>query len=496
VSAPRVLFVLWHPGQLRYFEQVFALMAERGDTLHVLLERPRERIPNQLDAVRELAANYPNVTIGAAAKTPRDGWNTIGRYARAGLDHLHYFHRRFDDAPNYRARAADAAPSAVRTLARLAPLRRGLRRALCAIERAVPIGPAPGKAIEEFGPDVVVVTPYVWFAGPQGDWTRAAHARGVPVVAAIFSWDNLTSKGSTRATPDVMTVWNEAQLNEAAELHRIPADRIVITGAQVWDLWFEWRPSRNRVAFLEEIGLDPERPLILYLESSGYVGGEGSFAREWLATLADHDDPRLREAAVLVRPHPQANSDDWESLGLVTPGRVAVWPPDGEPVQTLAARQNFFDSLHHADAVVGVNTSAFIEAAIVRRPALTPALPRFRKGQQGTLHFAHLLEVNGGPVRTAATLAEHADQLAAVLREPAELVERADAFVRRFVRPHGRHEAATPRFVDAIEQAARLTPHVPARRPGSRLLHRALRPVARRIDAIQAATPPKGARPR
>jgi hypothetical protein len=250
------------------------------------------------------------------------------------------------------------------------------------------------------------------------------------------------------------------------------------------------------VAFLEEIGLDPERPLILYLESSGYVGGEGSFAREWLATLADHDDPRLREAAVLVRPHPQANSDDWESLGLVTPGRVAVWPPDGEPVQTLAARQNFFDSLHHADAVVGVNTSAFIEAAIVRRPALTPALPRFRKGQQGTLHFAHLLEVNGGPVRTAATLAEHADQLAAVLREPAELVERADAFVRRFVRPHGRHEAATPRFVDAIEQAARLTPHVPARRPGSRLLHRALRPVARRIDAIQAATPPKGARPR
>lgn len=495
MSAPRILFVLWHPGQLRYFERVFALMAERGDLLHVLLERPRERIPSQLATVRELAARYPNVTVGAAAKTPRNGWDAIGRYARAGLDHLHYFQRHFDAAPNYRARAAAAAPAAVRTLARVPPLRRGLRRALSAIERAVPIGPAPGKAIDEFRPDVVVVTPYVWFSGPQGDWTRAAHASGVPVVAAVFSWDNLTSKGSTRARPDVMTVWNEAQRQEAALLHGVPADRVVITGAQVWDLWFEWRPSRDRSAFLKEVGLDPDRPLILYLESSGYVGGEGSFAREWLAVLADHDDERLRESAVLVRPHPQANSDDWENLGLITPGRVAVWPLNGEPVQNLAARRNFFDSLHHADAVVGVNTSAFIEAAIVRRPALSPALPRFRKGQEGTLHFAHLLEDNGGPVRTAATLAEHADQLAAVLREPAELVERADAFVSRFVRPHGRDQAATPRFVDAIEQAAGLIPPARTRETTSGLLHRALRPVARRIDSELASAQPKRTRP-
>ena len=331
MSAPRILFVLWHPGQLRYFERVFALMAERGDLLHVLLERPRERIPSQLATVRELAARYPNVTVGAAAKTPRNGWDAIGRYARAGLDHLHYFQRHFDAAPNYRARAAAAAPAAVRTLARVPPLRRGLRRALSAIERAVPIGPAPEKAIDEFRPDVVVVTPYVWFSGPQGDWTRAAHASGVPVVAAVFSWDNLTSKGSTRARPDVMTVWNEAQRQEAALLHGVPADRVVITGAQVWDLWFEWRPSRDRSAFLKEVGLDPDRPLILYLESSGYVGGEGSFAREWLAVLADHDDERLRESAVLVRPHPQADSDDWENLGLIT--------PDG---RGLAARRRRF----------------------------------------------------------------------------------------------------------------------------------------------------------
>jgi hypothetical protein len=300
-------------------------------------------------------------------------------------------------------------------------------------------------------------------------------------VASLFSWDNLTSKGSTRATPDLMTVWNEAQRHEAAVLHSVPPDRIEVTGAQVWDLWFDWQPSRDRETFLAEVGLSAgDGPLILYLESSAYVGNEDSFAPEWLAALRGHVDERLRGASVLVRRHPQVNANDWEAVRNESPGLVAVWPPDREVPQALDARQNFFDSLYHADAVVGINTSAFIEAAIVGRPALAPALSQFRRGQANTVHFAHLVEENGGPVRLASTLEEHADQLARVLRDPAESVERAQAFVGRFVRPHGLHEPATPRFVAALERAATLTPAPagPRRELGVHVLRPLLEPVA------------------
>jgi hypothetical protein len=194
----RILFVLWHPGQLRFFESALALMASRGDRLHVLSE-PRERMPHQLDTVRKLADAHRHVTLGFAARTPRTGWGTIVRRVRAGLDHLHYLHPRFASTPEFRARAAAAAPAAVRTIARVAWLRPVLAWALRALERAAPVEPGTERTLDEVSPDVVVVTPYVWFAGPQGDWTRAAHARRIPVVAAMLSWDNLTSKGSTRS---------------------------------------------------------------------------------------------------------------------------------------------------------------------------------------------------------------------------------------------------------------------------------------------------------
>lgn len=281
-----------------------------------------------------------------------------------------------------------------------------------------------------------------------------------------------------------MTVWNEAQREEARLLHGMPPQRVVVTGAQVWDGWFDRRPSCDRGAFLAEAGLDGDRPLIVYLESSGYVGSERSFARDWLDALRDHGDDRLREAAVLVRPHPQVEDDGWQGLAEGRAGRVGIWPPRGQPVQAEDARTIFFDSLYHANAVVGVNTSAFIEAAIVGRPALTPALPRFRKAQEGTVHFAHLLEANGGPVRAAASLPEHADQLAATLLDPEDLVSRGEAFVERFVRPYGRSEAAAPHFVRAVEEATALAPAPETEARSTLALRAALWPVAKGIEVL------------
>src|SRR3712207_6916201 len=49
--------------------------------------------------------------------------------------------------------------------------------------------------------------------------------------------------------------------------------------------------------------------------------------------------------------------------------------------------RSFYDSLHHAAAVVGVNTTAMIEAAIVGRPVLTVLDDAFALTQRGTLHF-------------------------------------------------------------------------------------------------------------
>jgi hypothetical protein len=160
---------------------------------------------------------------------------------------------------------------------------------------------------------------------------------------------------------------------------------------------------------------------------------------------------------VLIRPHP-FNSEAWESADLSDLGPVAIWPRARYTPASEASRDGFFDSLYYSAAVVGINTSAMIEAAILRKPVLSLLVPQFAGTQEGTLHFRYLLPENGGFLRVASTVAQHLDQLAEVIQHQDVVREELDRFVGSFIRPHGSDQACTPRLADALERAANPIP--------------------------------------
>jgi hypothetical protein len=131
------------------------------------------------------------------------------------------------------------------------------------------------------------------------------------------------------------------------------------------------------------------------------------------------------------------------------------------------SRADFFHSLAHSAAVVGVNTSAMIEAAIVGKGVYTVLDPQFRHTQEGTLHFRHLLRENGGVLHVARGLDEHVRQLAGGLS--AEL--RLEPFVESFVRPRGLDRPAAPILADELERVAAAPARGLVETPGSQLLH-------------------------
>src|SRR5262249_55583293 len=137
---------------------------------------------------------------------------------------------------------------------------------------------------------------------------------------------------------------------------------------------------------------------------------------------------------------------DLAELGAV------VWPRGGAFTVGELERDGFFDTLVHAEAVVGINTTAMIEAAVVGKSVLTVLRPEF--AQETTLHFHHLLAHNGGFLHVATSLDEHVAQLGAVLA--AEDDELRQRFVESFVRPCGIDRPATPILADAIEELAEL----------------------------------------
>jgi hypothetical protein len=249
------------------------------------------------------------------------------------------------------------------------------------------------------------------------------------------------------------------------DYHGVPADRVAVTGAQLFDRWFGREPSQSREAFCQMVGLPDTRPFVLFTGSSVFIARsevEVPFVRRWLEGLRRNSDPTLRDAAVLIRPHP-FNADSWVTADFSDLGPVAIWPRQRYTPAEESARTSFFDSLYYSAAIVGINTSAMIEAAILQRPVLSLLTPEFAGTQEGTLHFHYLLPENGGFLRVGHSLQEHEAQLIEVLCNPDLVREQTARFVAAFLRPHGLQTACSPILAGALERAARETATSPAR---------------------------------
>jgi hypothetical protein len=447
-----------HPGVVRNLESTLLELLARGHRLELAFESVKTEESRNL--VRRLVAAGDGAVEIVSPPRADGPYADLAGILRRGIDYLRYLEPRYAEAEKLRARARGQAPRSVRILAALPLLRsaRGvtaLRRALQAVERRLPPPPAVTTFVRERRPDAVLVTPLVGIGSAQADYLRAARQLGVPSGFPVLSWDNLTNKGLLRDTPDLVLVWNELQRSEAVELHDVPAERVVVTGAPGYDHWFSWSPSRTREAFCEEVGLRSDRPLVVYVCSSPFIAPrETAFVERWLGSLRAAGGS-LADVGVLVRPHPQ-NAAQWEDFAA--PEQVVVWPPRGQDPLDDDARRNYFDSLALCAAVVGLNTSALIESAIVGRPVLTLVDPEFSGTQEGTLHFRHLSRPDFGPLFVARDPEGHVAQLRAALDGTLDAEARNNRFVAEFVRPNGLERSATEAAVAAIESLAGVIP--------------------------------------
>ena len=474
----RVLFSMRHLGSLRLYESVLRRLAAAGHDVHVLASR---RDPLAGATPEALLADVPGIRWSWSDDIRPNSWMELATAVRIWLDYLRYFELAYADAPRLRLRAAERVPALLRRITdspfvRVSGGRRLLAAALRVVERALPRQEAVDALIDEQAPDVVLLTPLLHLGSPQIEVLRSARSRGVRTALCVGSWDHLSSKSLIRELPDRIFVWNETQKREALELHGVPAERVAVTGAQCFDQWFARTPVRSREEFCAQVGLPGDRPLLLWVCSALFVGSpsEARFVRRWIEEIRSSDDPVLRSAAILVRPHP-ARIDEWAEVDLSDLPHVARY---GSMPIDEHAKEDYFESLHYSAAVAGLNTSAFLEAGIAGRPVHTILLPEFRENQEGTIHFHYLTTVGGGLLRVARTFDEHRAQLAASLRERPDPARHA-VFVREFVRPHGLDRAATETFVQAVE-AFGLTPaprpaHAPVWAPAVRA---ALRPLA------------------
>lgn len=451
----KIVFLIRHALYLRNFESVVRELAGRGHEI-MLVFSP---MPRQVDStlLTALTNEFPNVTEQPLA--PRTGWWwPVIDGVRVFRDYLRYLEPEYKDAPALIDRGGRRIPGVVRWVIdhvpgmKSVPMRKFLNGTLRAWERVIPPDQGVITALRKWAPDLVMVTPMIDFTYGQTDYVKAARFLGIPTILGVASWDNLTNKGVVQICPDRVLVWNAIQEDEAIALHGIPRERIRKTGAQLYDHWFEMTPTLDRAAFCARVGgLDPTKPIILYLCSSAFIcQNEVDFVKAWLTELRQSDDPLLSEANVIVRPHPQ-HERQWRQVNLEGFGRAVIWPPEGGAPLDEDRKRSYFDSLYHAGVTVGVNTSGFIEAGIVGRRTLTLATHHFRASQEGTLHFHYLTD--GGLLEVANSFEEHLVQISRALNNPDGTQQQVQDFIAHFVRPAGLDRPATDIVVEAIENA-------------------------------------------
>jgi hypothetical protein len=455
VGHVKVLFCIGHDGFIRNFESCIRTMVEREHSVVLAVSGRRPALMSDVSSIEDLCERYDGISHTRAPKGRDDVYAAFTSELWAARDYLRFLTPEFRDANELRARARKFAPAWAQRfgetpLARHPGAVRATSRGLQRLADAMPLSEEVVAFFREQDPDVDLITPVINFHSGQNSLIRAAMAAGLPTALLVHSWDNLTNKGLIQHAPDRVLVWNEAQKKEAVELQGIDRNRVVVTGAQSYDQWFDWESRDTRESFCGKVGLDPARRFLLYVCSSAFIAPEETeFVHGWIDRLRSSGRPELEEIGILVRPHPQLVEQWQDSLRYAN---VSIWPRPGADLAGEQARSDYFESFHHAEAVVGINTSAFVEAAIMGKPTLTVLADQYRDTQEGTLHFAHLAD--DGALIAARTFEEHLTQLQRILRGEDLDAGRSRRFVESFVRPLGGGRPATEYLVDAVEQLA------------------------------------------
>jgi hypothetical protein len=491
----KILFTMGSPEYLRFFDETIRELAARGHVVAIAVNHQKDAKPARLEGL----ADCGDRVVNAGIVPPRgDAWTDLAKAVRGTMDFVRYLDPAFAEAPALRARMKrKALPRRLQSLDRISALepaavRRWLSR-LATIESAIPSSPEVERFIRDLAPDAVLVSPLVDAASDQVDTIKSARALGIPTIVCIASWDNLTNKGLLRIQPDRVILWNEAQKREAVTMHGVPPQIVTVTGAQPFDRWFGREPRRSREEFGRRVGLPGADPFVLFVGSSMFISAadaEIAFVRRWIEAIRQSSSARIRDLPILVRPHPY-NGGAWADVDLSGLGRVAVWPRGRHNPVDEANRDDYFESLHYSLAVVGINTSAMIEAAIVGRPVLSILTSDFARTQEGTLHFRHLLPEHGGFLRVASSLDEHLAQLEETVLHPERVEAQIRGFVRSFIRPHGLDRPCVGMLADAIQAGAAAHPRPGAATVGQRLLRVALYPM--RPMAVVARSKRSGA---
>lgn len=437
----RIIFVIRSAEHFSRYASIIDSLLTRGHRVTALFDKEWSREADLLK-LAQFKKNEPHFHYQWLINRA-DAWSGLLFVARSLLTYRRFltvkgqsafFKRRWKSYLPFWLRLTVSLPLAV-TVLKAEPA----GKFLLSLESYIPADKKIVSQIKDYRPDVLI-SPVggVRVMSPNIEYLKAAKFLKIPTASPVISWDSLTTKSLITVLPDIFLLWNDFHKRQAIEHHRAREESIRIVGASVFDKWFEnLKPSLNRKEFSSRHGLNPQAPYILYLGSArGTAEDETWLIRELRAQLDNSGDPELAQLNLAVRPHP-ANAKIYENFVLP---KVAVIPKGGALPDTREALGLSHDTYYYARAVVGLFTSAMMEAQIMDKPVVIILSDKYEETQLKAQHFQDFIKSNS--LELANNFKDFQVKLKKILNGQDDLKAARRAFVKKYVRPRGLDQPA------------------------------------------------------
>lgn len=248
---------------------------------------------------------------------------------------------------------------------------RKLRNILISRSIAYPFSPEAGKRLDGRPCDLAfIMNPFLSHETPfLGEFVK----RGIPTLALIPSWDNISTKPEMGFRFGAYAVWSHDQKQQLIARYKVPADCVHTIGAPQFDVFFSSRFKESREDFFFRHGLDFNRSLVVYALGSPHFLREAPGVSMLTELLNDQDRSRIQ---ILVRPHPIHNNLDLRSLFSKMAGQVNVQQIGMEESDRHFRTQGEQDILdwvstfRFADVVINTASSVALDAAFFDCPVV------------------------------------------------------------------------------------------------------------------------------
>lgn len=360
---------------------------------------------------------------------------------------------------------------------------RGSRRGLARLELALSRHAEHAQVFDRYQPDLVVGSGLGYFPHDEALYQEAAK-RGVRVAALISGWDNPSTKGYRAVDLDLVVAWSDQMKRAVVDLHDIPPTRVAVAGVPHWDAYMIEDALPDRVQLCADLGLDPDKRLILHATfppsatnpepferiAAGLASatGEGALGDDVQLVLrlhpkfmgAEHEEARRPYEQLAQHPGVHLNHPDMPQEG---PLRHEPTHKDG---QTLGAL------LKHCDVLVNIFSTTTLEGFLLDRPVVmaTPAdgfgAYEVSKVSDPRLwdDFVHLAPlVNSGAAQISRSPEELLDHIRGYLAHPELHAEQRREIARLECGPTDGHagERTAAALLEALEaprSSSRTTP--------------------------------------